>query len=258
MYRPRIRQWALLTTIALLPGLALAHFQTLIPSRAIVSQSTPRQIELDLRFTHPMQRGPAMPMDQPQRFGVLAPGGRQDLLASLVPYPLGSARAFRGQYRFTRPGDHVFYLQPAPYWEPAEGVMIQHYTKVVVDAFAGEPAWDQMVGFPVEIEPLVRPYGLWRGNLFQGVVKRDGQPVPFAEVEVEWLNDGSVTPSADAYVTQVIKADANGTFSYALPRAGWWGFAALLEGPEPVPNPSGEPVPLEQGALIWIFARDMN
>ncbi|WP_428624082.1 DUF4198 domain-containing protein, partial [Sedimenticola sp.] len=156
------------------------------------------------------------------------------------------------------PGDYLFYLQPAPYWEPAEGKMIEHYTKVVVDAFDGASDWDRLVGFPVEIEPLVRPYGLWTGNLFQGVVKRNNEPVPFARLEIEWLNDGSVTPPADAYLTQVIKADANGTFSYALPRAGWWGFAALLEGPDKLPGPDGAAVPVEQGALIWVFARDMK
>lgn len=257
MHRRPVHTLLLATTLVLLPGWVTAHFQTLIPTLPIVSQEGSRQIDLDLQFTHPMQRGPVMEMGQPQRFGVLGPDGNRNLLDTLTPYTVGKAQAFRSQYRFTRPGDHTFYLQPAPYWEPAEGVMIQHYTKVVVDAFAGEPGWDRLIGFPVEIEPLTRPYGLWRGNLFQGVVKRDGQPVPFAEVEVEWLNDGSVTPPADAYVTQVVRADANGTFSYALPRAGWWGFAALLEGPEPVPNPAGQPVPLEQGALIWVFARDM-
>ena len=28
-------------------------------------------------------------------------------------------------------------------------------------------------------------------------------------------------------VTQTIKADPNGIFTYAAPKAGWWGFAAL-------------------------------
>jgi hypothetical protein len=28
-------------------------------------------------------------------------------------------------------------------------------------------------------------------------------------------------------ITQVVKADANGVFTYGVPFAGWWGFAAL-------------------------------
>jgi cobalt/nickel transport protein len=248
----------LATAFCLLPALAVAHFQTLIPSHDLLQADTPRQVQLDMRFTHPMQGGPAMDMGKPVRFGVLGPDGHRDLRDALTPYQITGQTAYRADYRVTRPGDHLFYLQPAPYWEPAEGKMIEHFTKVVVDAFSGEPGWDRLVGFPVEIEPLTRPFGLWTGNLFQGVVRRDGEPVPFAQVEIEWLNDGSITPPADAYVTQVIKADANGTFGYALPRAGWWGFAALLEGPEKLRNPAGEPVPVEQGALIWVFARDMR
>jgi cobalt/nickel transport protein len=104
---------------------------------------------------------------------------------------------------------------------------------------------------------LVRPYGLWTGNLFTGVVKRGGDPVPFATVEVEWRNDGSVEPPAAPFVTQVIKADSQGVFSYAMPRAGWWGFAALLEGDELMENPDGKQVPVELGALIWVRVRDM-
>lgn len=248
----------LATAIALSPAVAAAHFQTLIPSHDLVNEATPRVIQLEMRFTHPMQQGPAMEMGKPAKFGVLGPAGQQELSESLTSHQVDGATAYRANYRFTRPGDYLFYLQPAPYWEPAEGIMIEHYTKVVVDAYSAETGWDRRVGFPVEIEPLTRPFGLWTGNLFRGVVERNGQPVPFAEVEIEWLNDGSITPPADAYVTQVVKADANGTFSYVMPRAGWWGFAALLEGPEKMNNPAGEAVPVEQGALIWVFARDMQ
>lgn len=136
--------------------------------------------------------------------------------------------------------------------------MIVHYTKVVVDAYDAGEGWDAELGLPVEITPLTRPYALWTGNLFRGVVKKDGHPVPYAEVEVEWINDGSVTPPADAYITQVVKADAGGVFAYTMPRAGWWGFAALTEGDEPMKNPRGELVPVEAGGLIWVHTRDMK
>jgi cobalt/nickel transport protein len=110
---------------------------------------------------------------------------------------------------------------------------------------------------PVEIEPLARPSGLWTGNLFRGIVRHLGQPVPFAEVEVEWVNDGSVTPPDDSFLTQVIKADGNGVFAYAMPRAGWWGFAALVDGPEAT-GPDGRPAATELGGLVWVKATDMG
>ncbi len=242
----------------LLPVAAQGHFQQLIPSDDIVGQSSPRELRLELQFTHPMAGGPAMAMASPIRFGVLSQAGREDLLDRLEPFNVDGQQAFRAGYRFKRPGNYLFYIEPAPYWEPAESKMIIHYTKVVVDAYDFLDGWDAEVGFPVEIDPLVRPYGLWVGNLFRGVVKQAGQPVPFATVEVAWRNDGSITAPAAAFVTQVIKADANGQFSYAMPRAGWWGFAALVEAAQPMANPDGELVPVEQGGLIWVRTREMK
>jgi len=59
-------------------------------------------------------------------------------------------------------------------------------------------------------------------------------------------------------VTQVIKADANGVFAYSMPRAGWWGFAALIDGDEPMTAPTGEEVDVELGGLIWVRTVDMD
>lgn len=262
MHRPTLARHAtlatLLSTALLVATTAQAHFQELIPSTDILTADTGAEVGLDLRFTHPMERGPLMDMDQPVRFGVAGPTGVEDLSASLKADKTDGKQTFSADYRVKQPGDYVFFVEPAPYWEPAEGVMIVHYTKVVVDAFGAEEGWNKEIGLPVEIDPLVRPYGLWTGNLFSGIVKQNGQPVPFAEVEVEWVNDGSVTPPASPFVTQVIKTDANGHFSYAMPRAGWWGFAALLEGDQPMKNPDGQEVPVEAGALIWVKATDMK
>jgi cobalt/nickel transport protein len=236
---------------------ASAHFQELIPSTDIVTPQAGNPLALELRFTHPMARGPMMEMGEPVQLGVLGPAGREDLKGALKAETADGKHTYSAEYRIKRPGDYIFFVEPAPYWEPAEGKMIVHYTKAVVDAFGAEEGWDTELGLPVEIVPLVRPYGLWTGNLFQGIVKQDGKPVPFAEVEVEWRNDGSVTPPADPYITQVVKADAKGVFSYAMPRAGWWGFAALLEG-KPMKGPEGKKVPVEAGALIWVQTRDMK
>jgi len=238
---------------------ARAHFQTLIPSANIVTESGPKTVTLDVVFTHPMENGPIMEMAEPVQFGVLFDGEKHDLKSALKPEKIDGKTTYKAEYKISKPGDYVFYVEPAPYWEPAEEVMIVHYTKVIVDAFGAEEGWDAMVGFPVEIEPLVRPYGLWTGNIFRGMVKKNGKPVPFAEIEVEYRNaDNKVSIPADPYITQVIKADATGAFSYAMPKAGWWAFAALLEGDEQMKNPEGKMVGVEQGALIWVQVIDMK
>lgn len=237
---------------------AHAHFQVIVPSADIIDDQSSRTVVLDLIFTHPMQRGPVMAMQKPARFGVKAGGKLQDLGASLQPKPADGKPAWTAAYTINAPGDYVFFVEPQPYWEPAEGKLIIHYAKVVVDGFGAGDGWDAMVGLPVEIRPLTRPYGVWTGNVFRGIVEKAGKPVPFAEIEVEWLNDGSVKAPADAFVTQVITADAAGTFAYAMPRGGWWGFAALVEAEKPQPGPDGTPVPVELGALMWVRAQDMK
>lgn len=233
---------------------AAAHFQEIVPDADVLPDGGP--VTFDLRFTHPMERGPVMEMARPTRVGMTYRGATTDLAASLAEKKIDGRTAWSIATTLDQPGAAVVFVEPRPYWEPAERKWIVHYAKVVVDAFASGEGWDRMVGLPVEIEPLVRPTGLWTGNLFRGIVRRAGEPVPFAEVEVEWRNDGSVTPPDDAFVTQVIKADAAGVFAYAMPHAGWWGFAALVDGAETT-GPDGRPAKTELGGLVWVRATDM-
>lgn len=235
---------------------ARAHFQEIIPSADVLPDGG--TVTIDMVFTHPVEGGPVMEMKKPAKVGVLVGGTTTNLLGQISEKPVDGKSAWSLSYELKQPGAAIFFVEPQPYWEPSEGKYIVHSSKVIVDSYASGEGWDELVGLPVEIQPLTRPTGLWTGNLFSGVVLKAGKPVPFAEVEVEFINDGTVTPPNDAFVTQVIKADANGTFHYAMPRAGWWGFAALLEGDTPMTSPEGKDVPVEDGALIWVKATDMG
>ena len=248
-----------LIAVAALP--VLAHFQVLVPDRDVVGAEGKKVIGLDLLFNHPME-GHLMNMVRPKRFGVAIKGGPvQDLLGTLREKRRGGKSSWTTSYRIARPGDHVFFVEPTPYWEPAEDKYIIHYTKVVVNAFGMEEGWDHELGLKTEIVPLVRPYGLWTGNVFRAVVKRDGKPVPFAEIEVEYYNQPgrpAVKAPTEAHVTQVIKADKNGVFAYAMPRAGWWGFAALTDADFRLKGPGGKKKDVELGALMWVHTVDMR
>jgi len=252
-----LRIAALAIAILFSAASASAHFQEILPSDDKFGEGD-SEIILDLVFTHPMDRGPTMEMARPARFGVVSKAGTTDLLDTLVEAPRDGKTAWKATFVPQKPGAYTFFVEPKPYFDPAEGKSIIHYAKVVVDGFGWGVDWEKPVGLPVEIEPLVRPYGLWTGNLFSGLVRRNGQPVPFAKVEVEWVNDGSVTLPADGFATQVIKADGQGVFHYALPRAGWWGFAALVDADYELPNPEGKPMPVELGGVIWVKAVDMK
>jgi cobalt/nickel transport protein len=237
---------------------ARGHFGMIIPERDIVTEDAERTVGLDLLFAHPFE-GSTMDMARPKQFGVVIRG--QDgpsLVKTLAEVRVGGHRAWRTTYKIQRPGDHVFYVEPEPYWEPAEGKYIIHYTKVVVNGMGMEEGWDHEVGLKTEIIPLVRPYGLYTGNLFRGIVKVDRKPVPYAEIEVEYYNrGGTCTAPKDPFVTQVIKADGAGVFAYAMPRQGWWGFAALSD-PGWQRDHDGRPAGVEIGAVMWVFCVDMK
>ena len=54
-------------------------------------------------------------------------------------------------------------------------------------------------------------------------------------------------------ITQTVKADANGVFTYAPPSHGWWGFAALNTADYTLTEESsGEEKDVELGAVIWV------
>ena len=238
-------------------NLVSAHFGMVIPSDDMITKDDSKKITLKVQFIHPME-GHYMNMDKPAQFGVLVQGKKIDLLNTLQEKKINDCTTWETKYQIKRPGDQIFYVQPQPYWEPAEDCFIIHYTKVIVNALGLEVGWDKEVGLRTEIIPLTRPYGLWTGNVFQGIVKVKGEVVPYAEVEVEYYNQsGKVKWPADPMITQVVKADQNGVFTYAMPKAGWWGFAALNEDEEKIKY-GEEEKSVEIGAVLWVKTYDME
>ncbi len=247
---------------------AFGHFQTIYTPESALEES--KTIELKLVFTHPFEAGHTMDMGQPRKFGVMHKGRKKDLLSTLKPIVWTSltnkGKAYETSYKLRGMGDFIFYLVPEPYYEGSEDIYIQHVTKMLVNVGGSPTDWDAEVGLPVEIVPLDKPYALWTGNVFRGVVKCKGKPVPFAEIEVEYINHkmllkknafakrAKVEAPQDAFVTQTIKADSNGVFTFGIPKAGWWGFAALGAGGD-LKHKGKE---LSRDAVIWIQARDMR
>lgn len=228
-----------------------AHFGMLIPSANMVMQDDPRNVALTLSFSHPMEMV-GMPMAKPKQFKVLAGETHTDLRDQLTPIKVMGHEAWYMDYLLRRPGVYTFYMEPEPYWEPTEDCFIVHITKTVVAAFGDEAGWDAEAGLKTEIVPLTRPFGLYAGNLFQGIVKMDGKPVPYAEVEVEFYNsDRKAEIINDYMVTQVAKADGNGVFSYAAPAPGWWGFSALNTADYTITH-EGREKEVELGAVLWV------
>jgi cobalt/nickel transport protein len=230
-----------------------AHFGMIIPSDEMVMKGESSNVALQIMFWHPFE-GTGMDLVKPAEFGVVANGQKKNLLATLNPLKVEGRETWKTSYRIKRPGIYVFYLVPQPYWEPAEDCYIVHYTKTVVAAYGYDVGWDEPIGLKIEIVPLSKPFGLYAGNVFQGVVLLKGKPVPGAEVEVEYFNVGEkYSAPTDYMVTQTIKADPNGVFTYGVPKPGWWGFAALSTDDRQI---KGKDV--EIGAVIWVHFYEMK
>ncbi len=251
---------------------AFAHFQMIYTPECALEKGG--KIDLKLVFTHPFEAGHTMDMGKPEQFFVVRSRGenepkKTDLLQTLKPITwtslTNSGKAWETEYS-ARGGDHIFCLIPEPYWEPADSFYIKQNTKVIVNV-GGEPgAWMEPVGLPTEIVPLSKPYDRWTGNVFQGVVMLNGKPVPGAEIEIEYMNhkplldknafakEAAVEAPQDAFVLQTIFADASGVFTFGIPRAGWWGFAAL----DLDPDYTYKDKKCSRDAVIWIKAVDMK
>ena len=247
----------LIVTVFWAAGGAEAHYGMVIPSDTMVMQADDRTVNLTLSFSHPFE-GIGMVLERPAAFKVLTPSGEEDLAKTLSAGRVMDQPAWKTGYRIKRPGVYTFYMEPRPYWEPAEDCFIVHHTKTVVTAFGDDEGWDRELGLKTEIVPLSKPFGLYAGNVFQGVVKLDGKPVPFAEVEVEYYDrEKAFKAPTDYMVTQTVKADAAGVFTYGVPRAGWWGFAALSTSDRKMVH-DGVEKDVELGAVIWIRFHDFQ
>lgn len=241
----------------LIAAQSFAHFGMIIPSDSMVMADDSRTIELNLSFSHPFELI-GMDLEKPKSFIVYENEQPKDLKPAMTASKVMEHTAWKASYEVKRPGVYMFCMEPEPYWEPMEDCFIIHYTKTVVSAFGVDDGWDAEAGLKTEIVPLSKPYALYTGNLFQGIVKLDGKAVPYAEVEVEYYNkDKKATAPTDFMITQTIKADENGVFSYAAPRSGWWGFAALNTADFQIEK-DGVKKDVELGAVIWVEFVDWN
>jgi cobalt/nickel transport protein len=205
---------------------------------------------MELKFMHPFEQT-YMQMKKPNYFGYFLDGKKVDLTDKLKENKIKGFQAWTYEQKFKEMGDYIFYVDPVPYFEPSESKFIRHMTKTIIDVYNAGEGWDTPVGLKAEIVPLTRPYSLYTGNVFSGTVLYKGKPVPYAEIEVEFYNKTGKSAPTENHITQVIKADKNGIFHYAMPFKGWWGFAALIEDDVKIKHENKD-YPVELGAVIWV------
>lgn len=230
---------------------ARAHFGMIIPSASTVMEPEKSAIKLEISFSHPFSRQ-GMNMQPPKKFGYWRNGEYTDMTNALKPASIMDGMGYVASCDIARPGVYAFAVEPQPYFEPSEDRFIIHYAKTVVGAYGAESDWEMPLGLPVEIVPKLRPFANYAGNVFVGQVLAKGEPVPNALVEVEHYNRNGTRSAPNAYFeTQTVFCDQNGVFSFGIPWAGWWGFAALVDGEKKIQHEDGEK-PVELGGIIWL------
>ena len=227
-----------------------AHFGMILPSKNVVT-STDRTVSLTVAFTHPFEQV-SMTMEKPERIFVVSNGKKTSLLGTLSEKLYLGKKAWSVSHTPKRPGAVIYGMEPTPYWEPSEDCFIIHYTKAVIGAYGVEDGWDTPLGFPIEIVPLSRPFGVFEGTSFTGKVLKNNTPLADATVEYEYFNEGrTCSAPSDYHVTHTLKSSKGGLFTISLPKAGWWSVSALTQSDTQKPSENGMKS-VELGGVIWI------
>ncbi|PIE13693.1 MAG: nickel transporter [Rhodobacterales bacterium] len=248
-----------------MPMSASAHFVLAYTPDTLIE--SPGDVAMKLIFWHPFENGHVMEMEAPQAVYAVHRGEKIDLSGSLEKMTFSGVDNAATGYDIALPvkrsGDYVVVVEPAPYLEKSEDLYIQQFTKVFVNRNGMPTDWDSELGLAAEILPMVKPYNVIAGSSFTGRVMAAGKPVAGAEIEVEYM---AAEPDMDTNAPKpatvsampggavVIKSDEDGYFTFAIPRAGHWGFAALGVGP--VTEHEGKE--LSQDAVIWVRAFEME
>ena len=238
-------------------------------------------VEMAIVFTHATDGGPTMPLEI-QSFSQYAGRGgfvdQVDLMDTLEPIQWLNrideqgnevrVQAFQADIprnRLQSLGDHQLVAITEPYFDVNDNLYIQQFVKVIMNVGGAQTNWFTTLGLPTEIQPLKTPYANWVGETFSGIVYSDGYPVPFARLEIDYLNYGPDLENAEfsdqpyidhshpSYKYISIMANENGEFHFGIPAAGWWAIAALGTGPEY--RMEGEY--LSQDAILWIYAENV-
>ncbi len=260
---------------------AYSHFQLIYTPVSKIAEDV-KEVDFKMVFTHPFDAGHTMDIGKNEsgevkgfeEFFVVHKGKKTDIKPGLKEIEFASLEnsgaafdfTFNKEFGLRGSGDWVFVAVPHPYYEGAEDIYIQQITKVMINKSDIATDWQERLapGYP-EILPLVKPYDVWAGGIFSGVVvDSEGQPVPFAEIEVEYMNydidmaankfSGEKKIKKDGHGAAVILANAEGCFDFIPPREGYWGFAALGAGGE-MTHDGKE---LSSDAVLWIEAANLE
>lgn len=234
-----------------LPFVLSAHFLVMMPSSEVVEkQNEVVKFNIALMHTYSMSY---MNIKKPIAIGYYLNGKKHSMESALKQTKFHGKTGYSMSYKFNRDGLYIFYMEPDYYFEPSEEVMLKHYAKVMVESLGISDDYYKPIGLKAEIIPMVKPFGLFKGDVFYGKVLFNGKPVANTSVEISYYNKKHyAAPTKDSTI-QSVRTNANGEFVLGLPMAGWWAINAIIPNDETATH-NGKKYPVEIGATILIRA----
>lgn len=262
--------------IPLLSTNLFAHFQMLYtPTLALNKGKT---IQVRQVFTHPFEDKYTLDMGKQhdtketlavEDFYVMIRNKKKDLRSNLKEIQFkgntNSGKAYALKYKARKMGDHILVLKTAPFYEETQDYYIQQIVKTIVNVAGAPTSWYKELNLEAEIVPLTKPYAIWEGSNFTGIVKAKGKVVPYANIDITYLNreidiknnqmgkDKIIAPH-NSFITLGMKANKDGEFTFTIPKAGFWGFSAQ----DLNKDKKFKGKKLKQDALIWVEAKPMT
>lgn len=251
---------AFLLALALLPEASstlFAHYHILLPASPAVRPGEP--VALELSYGHPFEH--SLEALKPPISAKVYPPGAAEGVDLLRDRAAGEKEAEKKEHRLLCPvdkrGDHIVVVEAAPIFDASERVITRDHVKVIVHA-RSQDGWDRRVGQPLELVPLVRPYGLRPGWVFQAAAFLDGEPLAGAEVEVERYNaepapsgPGAAALPEEEFITRTSRTAAGGIVTVTLDEAGWWGITVITRRGS-APGPDGTVRPVVLRSTLWV------
>lgn len=265
----------ILFILILISANSFAHFQMLYTPNQALNKG--KNIEIRAIFTHPFEDKYTLDMGKQhdtkellevEEFYSINKKNKKDLKASLKPIQFqgntNKAAAFSTKYKARRMGDHVLVLKAAPFYEEYQDIYIQQIVKTIINVAGAPTNWFEELKLDAEIIPLVKPYAIWEGSNFTGIVKAKGEIVPFAQIDISYLNrdldiknnkmgKDKIVATHKSFITLSIRANKDGEFTFTIPKAGFWAFCAQ----DLIKNKKFKNKRLKQDALIWVEAKPM-
>lgn len=268
-----MKRLLLVSILFLITTNAYAHFQMLYTPNLALEKG--KYIQIRQVFTHPFEDKYTLNMGKQhdsneflevEEFYVINKKKKTDLKSTLKAIQfkgnVNSGHAYESKYKARKMGDHIMILKAAPFYEENQDIYIQQIVKTIINVAAAPTNWSDDLKLEAEIVPLVKPYAIWEGSNFAGIVKAQGKAVPYANVDITYLNrdvdinnnsmgKDKIKASNKVFITLSLKANKNGEFNFTIPKAGFWAFSAqdLNKGK------TFKGKKLKQDALIWVEAK---